>query len=754
MFDDPTTMGLLGLAQGFGQAAMPSRMPVSFGAAMGMGGAGMMQGAQAGLAGQQQEQALAAARMTNQYTAAMMPGKIATMQDVYGLPATGGGQPGQYMPGSLAGPQHPGLLRQAANWVGNQFDPSSPQQDAPSQQQGGGSPGGTVQPQPPTDPNAPPMDPATAALIQMGKIGRAAYAQGDFRGYGQAQERIQGFIKAGVIPGVNDGLLHAIPGATKAAYAESQATAAGAGAGAQPFTQGNDAFKAQLDQITHGVNSATDTSALASRAETDALIARWKAKNVGGFQKPGDVWTSGADTAAGGAMPLADYTQRVNGVENTTGDPTARSATSSAMGNGQFTADTFVPLFRKTYPQMASLSDAQVLQMRGMPGVSDAMTGALAQQNAPGLVSAGFKPTADNLYLAHHFGTGGATSMLRADPATPLSDEMLGKGVMAANPDLAGLTAGGYRANNTMRWGTAPVQLGPAPTSGRVPLDPIGTSRQAEATKQGEEFAALPKQLNDSAQKAAYSNNIMDRTDAAMQTGAIKSGRLGPVTTSVLAMAKGSGIDLSKWGVNPNDLGNAQVGQEGLMQIGWQLMHQLNNGGEDDKNVRLSNADIIAMLPKVASWEQDPTTIQNMFKTMRAQNQYSIDKAQSANNWLRDPQNGQSMRGWEPTWISKNPYSPVFQSLYQQPGAATPDSKPTGPGNVTPPGDATPSAAAGKPNAAPVVSKYPAVPAAAASELASNPMLWREFERKYGQGSATEILARAGSPTTAAMGTQ
>lgn len=39
---DPTTMGLMGLAAGFGQAAMPSRMPIPLGAAFGMGAENMM----------------------------------------------------------------------------------------------------------------------------------------------------------------------------------------------------------------------------------------------------------------------------------------------------------------------------------------------------------------------------------------------------------------------------------------------------------------------------------------------------------------------------------------------------------------------------------------------------------------------------------------------------------------------------------------------------------------------------------------
>ena len=734
MFDDPTTMGLLGLAQGFGQAAMPSRMPVSFGAAMGMGGAGMMQGAQAGLAGQQQEQALAAARMTNQYTAAMMPGKIATMQDVYGLPATGGGQPGQYMPGSLAGPQHPGLLRQAANWVGNQFDPSSPQQDAPSQQQGGGSPGGTVQPQPPTDPNAPPMDPATAALIQMGKIGRAAYAQGDFRGYGQAQERIQGFIKAGVIPGVNDGLLHAIPGATKAAYAESQATAAGAGAGGQPFTQQNALYDANLKaglqgneaglaRNTFALNQGVQTWQDLIRGQNAAQTDIAKAGQMPTSFTPGSVvGTPNAMRGGGGISPGA-FVQAINGSESG-GDPNATNGRSSATGPAQFTDATFLPLFRRAFPSMGDLSDAQALRMRTMPGVSDAMTAANAQQNAGTMGSGGFQPTSDNLALAHRFGAGGAMSLLRADPATPISDTLVGKGVMAANPDLNGQTAGGVVGNTRLRFGTAPVQFGPAPTSGRVPLDPVGQSQLTEQSDLGKSYAAMPERLNGFAKNAAYSNSIIDRTEQAIDaTKSIQPGRFAPAKTYLLSVASSLGMPLAKYGVKGTDLANAQVSEEGITQLGNDLIHQMVNGGEDsEKSFAVKQQEFTRLMPKVANMEMDPAALRQMFTTFRAQNDYSIAKADAMNAWQRDPANGNSLRGFEPTFFKTHGYSPAFAGLTT--------------GGTPPAGNATPTAAA----PAQTASAATEAPPEAVAHLRSNPKLWQAFEAKYGQGSATPFL--------------
>ena len=43
---DPGVDALLGAAQGFGQAALPSRLPVPLGAALGMGAGGALQGVQ------------------------------------------------------------------------------------------------------------------------------------------------------------------------------------------------------------------------------------------------------------------------------------------------------------------------------------------------------------------------------------------------------------------------------------------------------------------------------------------------------------------------------------------------------------------------------------------------------------------------------------------------------------------------------------------------------------------------------------
>lgn len=83
------------------------------------------------------------------------------------------------------------------------------------------------------------------------------------------------------------------------------------------------------------------------------------------------------------------------------------------------------------------------------------MTQATAQQhkaafdafsagNAKALQSAGIAPTPENLYLAHRFGAGGATAMLKANPNAMLAD-VLPIEWQKQNPDMRGQTVGGFQ---------------------------------------------------------------------------------------------------------------------------------------------------------------------------------------------------------------------------------------------------------------------------------------------------------------------
>ena len=75
---DPGVDALLGAAQGFGQAALPSRLPVPLGAALGMGAGGALQGVQTSERGQLAQQQIQAAQMQNQATASGLPATLAS----------------------------------------------------------------------------------------------------------------------------------------------------------------------------------------------------------------------------------------------------------------------------------------------------------------------------------------------------------------------------------------------------------------------------------------------------------------------------------------------------------------------------------------------------------------------------------------------------------------------------------------------------------------------------------------------------
>lgn len=160
---------------------------------------------------------------------------------------------------------------------------------------------------------------------------------------------------------------------------------------------------------------------------------------------------------AGGSVSFADASKRIQGIENGTGNPAATNPNSTAAGNGQFINSTWLDTFKQTQPDLAkTMTDKQILALRGVPGISDAMTQAYAQQNAESLSKAGMPVTTATLALAHRFGPGGAEKILTAAPDTPLA-KILPPKVINANPDMAGQTAGGYAQRIARQVGNDPV---------------------------------------------------------------------------------------------------------------------------------------------------------------------------------------------------------------------------------------------------------------------------------------------------------
>lgn len=105
-----------------------------------------------------------------------------------------------------------------------------------------------------------------------------------------------------------------------------------------------------------------------------------------------------------------------------TGGPAQQNPNSTARGNGQFTAPTWLGLMRQEKPALiAGKSDAEILAMRDDPNLSAEMIAANGRRNAQSLQAAGLPATPGNVLLAHAVGPGGAQAVLRASPDTPLS---------------------------------------------------------------------------------------------------------------------------------------------------------------------------------------------------------------------------------------------------------------------------------------------------------------------------------------------
>jgi hypothetical protein len=160
------------------------------------------------------------------------------------------------------------------------------------------------------------------------------------------------------------------------------------------------------------------------------------------------------------------------------GNPNARNPRSSASGLGQFIDSTWLATIRQARPDLAGQSDAELLALKTDPALSREMTEAYANQNQAILTKAGVPVTDGNTYLAHFAGPGGAVKVLQANPGASVAD-ILGPGVVKANPFLANMTAGDLQAWASKKVGGSSPQPQPAPASPAAP--PSGLLASAPA---------------------------------------------------------------------------------------------------------------------------------------------------------------------------------------------------------------------------------------------------------------------------------
>ena len=114
-----------------------------------------------------------------------------------------------------------------------------------------------------------------------------------------------------------------------------------------------------------------------------------------------------------------------------------RNPKSSAVGPGQFIADTWVDLIKRYKPELNHLSRQEILDLRTGPlaaTLGTEMVRAYSKENGAILDYNRLAVTPGNLYLAHFLGPQGAVDMLSGSPAASAAD--LNPAAAKANPNV------------------------------------------------------------------------------------------------------------------------------------------------------------------------------------------------------------------------------------------------------------------------------------------------------------------------------
>ncbi len=179
-----------------------------------------------------------------------------------------------------------------------------------------------------------------------------------------------------------------------------------------------------------------------------------------------DPFSSGLAVAGGSAVDRV--TDRIIHVESA-GNAAARNPLSTATGLGQFIESTWLRMMRSYRPDLAaSLSREELLALRFDATLSREMVANLAREGEAYLRARGHDITAGRLYLCHFLGPEGANLVLSSGDDAAL-EEVLGAGVISANPFLKGQTVGFVKSwAESKMTGRAPMRVAVVPPEVRA----------------------------------------------------------------------------------------------------------------------------------------------------------------------------------------------------------------------------------------------------------------------------------------------